>query len=108
MSHVWRCGSSPYPCGSHFCCYTLLFKTEEIQRRKTVETEWRKAENDLNRIRGERDNIQQALALRSSKDNAEIIQNHEIRVIANSRKVRGLPLTSGKLYRQSLIFRNCF
>jgi E3 ubiquitin-protein ligase BRE1 len=63
-------------------------EAEEVGRRKVLETEMRRLEADLNRIRGSRDQMQQALELRTSKDQAEAIQNHEIRVIANTRKDR--------------------
>ncbi|KXS20295.1 hypothetical protein M427DRAFT_52524 [Gonapodya prolifera JEL478] len=63
-------------------------ETEEQSHRRSLESELRRLEADLVRLRGERDNAQQTLALRAAKDNAEIIQNHEIRVLANSRKDR--------------------
>ncbi|KAJ3343497.1 E3 ubiquitin-protein ligase bre1 [Gonapodya sp. JEL0774] len=63
-------------------------ESEEHAHRRVLESELRRLESDLVRLRGERDNALQTLALRVAKDNADIIQNHEIKVIANSRKDR--------------------
>lgn len=63
-------------------------EAEEAQRRKPLEAEVRRLEADVNRLRAGRDQAQQLLEVRESKDKAEIIQNHEIRVIANTRKDR--------------------
>lgn len=61
---------------------------EEIKRRKSLEEEIRKLEQDIVRLQSEKDTFQQALELRNSKDQTEIYQNHEIRIIANTRKDR--------------------
>ncbi|KAJ3299387.1 E3 ubiquitin-protein ligase bre1 [Borealophlyctis nickersoniae] len=68
--------------------YREQMENEEAARRKILEAEIRKLESDLTRIRGNRDNLQQMLDLRSSKDELEIAQNQEIRTIANNRKDR--------------------
>ncbi|TPX61410.1 hypothetical protein SpCBS45565_g07248 [Spizellomyces sp. 'palustris'] len=68
--------------------FTEELENEESSRRKVLETEMRKLEGDLTRIRGNRDHLQHALDLRCSKDEVEIVQMQEIRVIANTRKDR--------------------
>ncbi|KAJ3022706.1 E3 ubiquitin-protein ligase bre1 [Thoreauomyces humboldtii] len=67
-------------------------ETEEHSRRKITEAELRKLETDLTRIRGHRDQLQQNLDLRGSKDEAEMHQLQEIKVLANTRKDRILCL----------------
>ncbi|KAI9102032.1 hypothetical protein DFS34DRAFT_647815 [Phlyctochytrium arcticum] len=61
---------------------------EEGTRRKNLESELRKVENDLQRVRNNRDTLQQTLDMRCSKDEVELQQLQEIRVIANARKDR--------------------
>ncbi|KAJ3194371.1 E3 ubiquitin-protein ligase bre1 [Irineochytrium annulatum] len=60
---------------------------EEEARRKTVEQELRKLEADLTRVRGNRDNLQHNLELRSSKDDVDLKHSQEIRGLANSLKI---------------------
>lgn len=67
--------------------YSEGVEAEEANRRKTLETEIRKLESDLTRIRGNRDHLQQSLELRCVKDEVELEQMQEIRVLANTRKV---------------------
>ncbi|KAI9352532.1 hypothetical protein DFJ73DRAFT_349021 [Zopfochytrium polystomum] len=62
-------------------------EAEEVGRRKVLEAEIKKLSDDLTRVRGNRDSLQHTLDLRSSKDEAEIVQNEQIRMIANTRKV---------------------
>ncbi|KAJ1567827.1 hypothetical protein HK405_004632, partial [Cladochytrium tenue] len=69
-------------------------ESEELSRRKVLENEIRKLSDDLTRVRANRDNLQHSLELRSSKDEAEIVQNEEIRMIANTRKDRITALES--------------
>ncbi|KAI8817597.1 uncharacterized protein EV422DRAFT_541347 [Fimicolochytrium jonesii] len=63
-------------------------EAEHITRRKVLETEMRRLESDLTRVRGNRDQLQHNLDLRCAKDNVEIAQLQEIRVLANARKDR--------------------
>ncbi|KAI8051686.1 hypothetical protein BDF22DRAFT_744686 [Syncephalis plumigaleata] len=67
--------------------YMEQVQTEEKKRREVLESELRRLENDLTRVRGNRDHLQQQLELRCSKDNTELVQHQEIRVIANTRKI---------------------
>ncbi|KAI9022558.1 hypothetical protein DFJ74DRAFT_768258 [Hyaloraphidium curvatum] len=67
---------------------TWHLQGEEAARRKVLEGEIRRMEADVNRLRAGRDQALRDLDARISKDQAEIIQNHEIRVIANTRKDR--------------------
>jgi 1,4-alpha-glucan branching enzyme len=62
-------------------------QNEEAARRKVMQSEMKKLQTDLNRIRANRDQLQQQLDRRTAKDDSEFIQNQEIRVIANTRKV---------------------
>ncbi|KAJ3326385.1 E3 ubiquitin-protein ligase bre1 [Blyttiomyces sp. JEL0837] len=61
-------------------------ESDETARRKVLESELKKLETDLTRIRGNRDNLQHSLDLRVSKDELDIAQNIEIRTLANTRK----------------------
>ncbi|TPX57776.1 hypothetical protein PhCBS80983_g03563 [Powellomyces hirtus] len=63
-------------------------EAEELGRRRGLEAEMKKLESDLTRIRGHRDQLQHNLDLRVSKDEIEIQQLQEIRVVANARKDR--------------------
>ncbi|KAJ3213216.1 E3 ubiquitin-protein ligase bre1 [Dinochytrium kinnereticum] len=57
-------------------------------KQKSFEAEVNGLKADLNRVRENRNNLQHTLELRSAKDEAELAQNQEIRMIANSRKDR--------------------
>ncbi|KAI9596687.1 hypothetical protein BDF19DRAFT_21918 [Syncephalis fuscata] len=74
--------------------YMEQVQTEERKRREVLESELRRLENDLTRVRGNRDHLQQQLELRCSKDNTELVQHQEIRVIANTRKDQITTLTT--------------
>jgi len=60
---------------------------EEHSRRKSLMSDIRKLEQEVTKLQSEKEAFQQALELRNSKDQTEIYQNHEIRIIANTRKV---------------------
>lgn len=68
--------------------YREQILTEEVSRRKVLETELKKLEGDLTRIRGHRDQISQNLDLRNAKDEVEFQQIPQIRILANERKDR--------------------
>ncbi|KAI8802874.1 hypothetical protein BJ742DRAFT_529300 [Cladochytrium replicatum] len=78
---------------------TETIEGEEGNRRRTMETEMRKLEADLTRLRNARDNLQQTLDLRCGKDEMELARDKEIRVIANARKdrIRCLEMECGRL-----------
>ncbi|KAI8801907.1 hypothetical protein BJ742DRAFT_834925 [Cladochytrium replicatum] len=78
---------------------TETIEGEEGNRRRTMETEMRKLEADLTRLRNARDNLQQTLDLRCGKDELELARDKEIRVIANARKdrIRCLEMECGRL-----------
>eukprot|EP00833_Pecoramyces_ruminatium_P005361 jgi/Orpsp1_1/1179393/evm.model.c7180000069144.1 len=61
---------------------------EDRSRRKSFLSDIRKLEQEKTKLRSEKESLQQALELRNSKDQTEIYQNHEIRIIANTRKDR--------------------
>jgi cytochrome c556 len=61
---------------------------EDHNRRKALLSDIRKLEQEKTKLHSEKESLQQALELRNSKDQTEIYQNHEIRVIANTRKDR--------------------
>lgn len=61
---------------------------EEHSRRKSLMSDIRKLEQEVTKLQSEKEALQQALELRNSKDQTEIYQNHEIRIIANTRKDR--------------------
>ncbi|KAJ3160195.1 E3 ubiquitin-protein ligase bre1 [Geranomyces michiganensis] len=67
-------------------------EAEEMSRRKIVEAELKRLESDLTRIRANRDQLQHNLDLRCSKDELDVQQVNEIRVVANTRKDRILCL----------------
>ena len=60
---------------------------EEYSKRETLKSSIRKLEQENTKLQSEKEAIQQALELRNSKDQTELYQNHEIRIIANTRKV---------------------
>ncbi|KAJ3108242.1 E3 ubiquitin-protein ligase bre1 [Phlyctochytrium planicorne] len=76
-------------------------EADEAGRRKALEAEIKRLENDLTRIRGLRDTLQHNMELRNAKDGVELAQNQEIKVIANSRKDR-IAFLEGKLDRLKL------
>ncbi|KAJ3104593.1 hypothetical protein HDU96_008888 [Phlyctochytrium bullatum] len=59
-----------------------------LSKQKILEAEINTLKADLNRVRENRNGLQQTLELRNAKDEAELLQNQEIRKIANSRKDR--------------------
>ncbi|KAK9763155.1 E3 ubiquitin-protein ligase bre1 [Basidiobolus ranarum] len=59
---------------------------EEIGRRNVLEAQIRKLQEELATAKKNRDHFKRELDLRNSKDNAELIQNQQIKIIANSRK----------------------
>ncbi|ORY04513.1 hypothetical protein K493DRAFT_53437 [Basidiobolus meristosporus CBS 931.73] len=59
---------------------------EELNRRNILETQIRKLQEELASAKKTRDHFKRELDLRNSKDNAELIQNQQIKIIANSRK----------------------
>jgi len=61
---------------------------EEHSRRKSLMSDIRKLEQEVTKLQSEKEALHQALELRNSKDQTEILQNHEIRIIANTRKDR--------------------
>jgi len=61
---------------------------EEYNKRETLKSNIRKLEQENTKLQSEKEAIQQALELRNSKDQTELYQNHEIRIIANTRKDR--------------------
>ncbi|KAI8591153.1 hypothetical protein BDZ88DRAFT_412597 [Geranomyces variabilis] len=67
-------------------------EAEELSRRKTIEAELKRLESDLTRVRANRDQLQHSLDLRCSKDELDVQQVNEIRVVANTRKDRILCL----------------
>ncbi|KAI8605376.1 hypothetical protein EDD21DRAFT_146517 [Dissophora ornata] len=74
----------------HLCRRKFMenLETEEKGRRAALEGELKKLENDISRLRDNRDRFQQMYEARCTKDDYEMQQNQEIRKIANTRKDR--------------------
>ncbi|KAI9229004.1 MAG: hypothetical protein DHS80DRAFT_30192 [Piptocephalis tieghemiana] len=73
--------------------YASTLEAEERERRATLQAEVRRLEGDLARVRGNRDHLQQQLDVRYARDSAELVQNQEIRRLANTRKDRLVAMT---------------
>ncbi|ORX58550.1 hypothetical protein BCR36DRAFT_580163 [Piromyces finnis] len=61
---------------------------EEHNRRKSLMSDIRKLMQEVTKLQSEKEAIQRTLELRNSKDQIELCQNNEIRIIANTRKDR--------------------
>ncbi|KAK6091210.1 E3 ubiquitin-protein ligase bre1, variant 3 [Batrachochytrium dendrobatidis] len=72
--------------------FTEQVRTIEAKERKILESEYRKLELDLHRIRTGRDALQKTLDERIVKDDLEIKQHQELKVIADTRSNRIITL----------------
>ena len=64
------------------------FKTEERQHRQTLEAELKKMNQDLNRLRQARDNMQKQLDLKTAKEALDLKHHQELKALAQARKDR--------------------
>jgi E3 ubiquitin-protein ligase BRE1 len=63
-------------------------KTEEEKKRKILEADLKKCDQDMNRIRTARDNLQRTLDLKNAEQDTTKKQLNEVELVANARKSR--------------------